>query len=86
MKDLTKGFPAKVIILFAIPLMIRNIAQQLYNITDSKIVSLYVSSNSLAAVGVSLLVFSTKSYIEISEDNIVVLLMDDIGLGIYTFF
>ena len=51
MKDLTKGFPAKVIILFAIPLMIGNIAQQLYNITDSKIVSLYVSSNSLAAVG-----------------------------------
>ena len=51
MKDLTKGFPAKVIILFVIPLMIGNIAQQLYNITDSKIVSLYVSSNSLAAVG-----------------------------------
>lgn len=51
MKDLTKGFPAKVIILFALPLMIGNIAQQLYNITDSKIVSLYVSSNSLAAVG-----------------------------------
>ena len=51
MKDLTKGFPAKVIIMFAIPLMIGNIAQQLYNITDSKIVSLYVSSSSLAAVG-----------------------------------
>ena len=51
MKDLTKGFPAKVIILFAIPLMIGNIAQQLYNITDSKIVSLYVSSASLGAVG-----------------------------------
>lgn len=51
MKDLTKGFPAKVIILFAIPLMIGNIAQQLYNITDSKIVSMYVSSKSLAAVG-----------------------------------
>lgn len=51
MKDLTKGFPAKVIILFAIPLMIGNIAQQLYNITDSKIVSMYVGSNALAAVG-----------------------------------
>lgn len=56
MKDLTKGFPAKVIILFAIPLMIGNIAQQLYNITDSKIVSLYVSSNSLAAVGATAVV------------------------------
>lgn len=51
MKELTKGFPAKVIILFAIPLMIGNIAQQLYSITDSKIVSLYVNSRSLGAVG-----------------------------------
>lgn len=51
MKDLTKGFPAKVIVLFALPLMIGNIAQQLYNITDSKIVSLYVGGNALAAVG-----------------------------------
>ena len=32
----------------------------------------------IVAIIVSLLVFSTKSYIEISEDNIVVLLMDDI--------
>lgn len=51
MKDLTKDFPAKVIILFAIPLMIGNIAQHLYNITDSKIVSMYVSADALAAVG-----------------------------------
>lgn len=51
MKDLTKGYPAKVIILFTIPMVIGNIAQQLYNITDSKIVSLYVGSTALAAVG-----------------------------------
>lgn len=51
MKDLTKGYPAKVIALFAIPLIIGNIAQTLYNITDSKIVSLFVSSSALAAVG-----------------------------------
>lgn len=51
MKDLTKDYPAKVIILFAIPLMIGNIAQHIYNITDSKIVSLYVGPNALAAVG-----------------------------------
>lgn len=51
MKDLTKGMPAKVIIMFAIPLMLGNIAQQLYNITDSKIVSEFVSSEALAAVG-----------------------------------
>ncbi len=51
MKDLTKGTPAKVIILFALPLMIGNIAQQLYNITDSKIVSLLLDGDALAAVG-----------------------------------
>lgn len=51
MKDLTKGYPAKIIILFALPLMIGNIAQQFYNITDSKIVSYYVGGNALAAVG-----------------------------------
>lgn len=51
MKELTKGYPAKVIILFALPLMLGNIFQQFYNITDSKIVSEYVSSQALAAVG-----------------------------------
>lgn len=39
MKDLTKGYPAKVIILFAIPMIFGSIFQQLYNIADSKIVS-----------------------------------------------
>lgn len=51
MNDLTKGYPAKILVMFALPLMIGNIAQQLYNITDSKIVSLYVGGNALAAVG-----------------------------------
>lgn len=51
MQDLTKGYPAKIIIMFTIPLIIGNIAQNLYNITDSKIVSLYVGVGALAAVG-----------------------------------
>lgn len=54
MKELTKGFPAKVILMFAIPLIIGNIAQQMYNITDSKIVSMYVGEDALAAVGATL--------------------------------
>ncbi|MDO4484136.1 MAG: MATE family efflux transporter [Clostridia bacterium] len=56
MKDLTKGFPAKVIFLFALPLMIGNVAQQIYNMTDSKIVSMYVGGNALAAVGATAVV------------------------------
>lgn len=51
MKDLTKGYPAKVIMLFAIPLMFGNIFQQLYNMADSMIVSTYVGTDALAAVG-----------------------------------
>ena len=44
MKDLTKGYPAKVIILFAIPMIFGSIFQQLYNIADSKIVSTFVGT------------------------------------------
>ena len=51
MKELTKGYPAKVILLFAIPLILGNIFQQLYNMADSKIVSMYVGTGALAAVG-----------------------------------
>ncbi|MBQ0042069.1 MAG: MATE family efflux transporter [Lachnospiraceae bacterium] len=51
MKDLTKGFPAKIIFIYTIPIILGNILQQIYNFTDSKIVSMYVSTDALAAVG-----------------------------------
>jgi len=51
MKELTKGRPAKVILLFAIPIILGSILQQLYNLADSKIVSTYVGTDALAAVG-----------------------------------
>ena len=50
-KDLTEGPPWKRIIEFAIPMLIGNIAQQLYNTADSIIVGRYVGDNALAAVG-----------------------------------
>lgn len=59
MKDLTKGYPAKVILLFAIPIICGNIFQQLYNIADSKIVSTYVSTNAFAAVGATSVISNT---------------------------
>lgn len=59
MKDLTKGYPAKVILMFAIPLMLGNIFQQLYNMADSKIVSTFVGTNALAAVGATSVVSNT---------------------------
>lgn len=51
MKDMTKGYPAKVILMFALPLMVGFVFQQFYNIADSKIVSTYVGTGAFAAVG-----------------------------------
>lgn len=50
-KDLTEGTPWKRIVMFTIPMLIGNIAQQLYNTADSIIVGKYVGDNALAAVG-----------------------------------
>ncbi len=49
--DMTEGVPWKRITLFAIPMLIGNIAQQLYNTVDSIVVGRYVGDNALAAVG-----------------------------------
>ena len=50
-KDMTQGTPAKRILEFSIPMLIGNVAQQLYNTADSIIVGHYVGDNALAAVG-----------------------------------
>lgn len=50
-RDMTKGAPWKSILMFAIPMLIGNIAQQLYNTVDSAVVGKYVGDNALAAVG-----------------------------------
>lgn len=39
------------IVLFAVPMLVGNIAQQLYNTVDSVVVGNYVGDNALAAVG-----------------------------------
>ncbi len=49
--DMTEGRPWEKIIAFTIPMLIGNIAQQLYNTVDSIVVGKYVGDNALAAVG-----------------------------------
>ena len=49
--DMTTGEPWKKIVLFTVPMLLGNIAQQLYNTVDSIIVGNYVGDNALAAVG-----------------------------------
>ena len=50
-KDMTLGSPYKRILEFSIPMLLGNIAQQLYNTADSVSVGMYVGDNALAAVG-----------------------------------
>ena len=50
-KDMTQGAPWKRIMEFSVPMLLGNIAQQLYNTADSVIVGHYVGDNALAAVG-----------------------------------
>ncbi|MBE7010723.1 MAG: MATE family efflux transporter [Ruminococcaceae bacterium] len=49
--DMTQGAPWKSIITFTLPMLLGNIAQQLYSTVDSIVVGNYVGDNALAAVG-----------------------------------
>lgn len=49
--DMRGGNPVGQIVRFSIPMLLGNIAQQLYNTVDSVIVGRYVGDNALAAVG-----------------------------------
>ena len=49
--DMTTGNPVRQILVFTIPMLLGNIAQQLYNTVDSIIVGRFVGDNALAAVG-----------------------------------
>lgn len=49
--DMTVGKPWKQIILFTLPMLLGNIAQQLYSAVDSAVVGNYVGDNALSAVG-----------------------------------
>lgn len=48
---MTQGTPWKSIVQFTLPMLIGNIAQQLYSTVDSIVVGKYIGDNALAAVG-----------------------------------
>ncbi|MBE5761978.1 MAG: MATE family efflux transporter [Clostridiales bacterium] len=52
-QDMTEGMPVQKILMFAIPLLLGNVVQQMYNTVDSIVVGQYVGDNALAAVGAS---------------------------------
>lgn len=55
--DLTHGPVWKVIVRFALPLLIGNLLQQLYNVTDSIIVGQFLGKEALAAVSASFFIY-----------------------------
>lgn len=50
-RDMTKGSPGRLIMLFAIPLMLGNICQQLYTMVDTIVVGQVAGVQALAALG-----------------------------------
>ena len=50
-KDMTQGSPLKLILAFAVPLMLGSLFQQFYNLADTIIVGRFVGVDALAAVG-----------------------------------
>ena len=58
MEDFTKGNIAKQMLMFALPMLIGSLFQQLYGIVDAIVVGRFIGGNVLGAVGVSLAAFS----------------------------
>lgn len=50
-QDMTVGKPWRQIVQFAVPMLVGNLAQQLYNTVDTIVVGKYVGDNALSAVG-----------------------------------
>lgn len=50
-RNLTSGTPWKVIAIFAVPLLLGNVVQQLYQVIDAMVVGQHLGVNALAAVG-----------------------------------
>ena len=51
MKDFTNGNESKLILHFALPMLLGNVFQQLYNVSDSIIVGNFLGKEALGAVG-----------------------------------
>ncbi len=64
MKDLSQGNEGKLIFRFAIPMLLGNLFQQLYNVVDTIIVGKFIGNEALAAVGTSFpIIFMLISFI-----------------------
>ncbi|BFL48466.1 MATE family efflux transporter [Lactonifactor longoviformis] len=76
-RDLTVGNEKKVMLQFALPMIVGNLLQQFYNIADSFIVGRFIGPEALAAVGTSfaLMTFLTSAIIGLCMGSSVVFSM-----------
>ena len=64
MKDLSYGNEGRLILRFAVPMLLGNVFQQMYNVVDSVIVGKFIGKEALAAVGTSFpIIFMLISFI-----------------------
>ncbi len=64
MKDLTEGKEGKLILNFALPMLLGNVFQQMYNVVDTIIIGRVLGKEALAAVGASFpLIFALISFV-----------------------
>jgi len=64
LKDLTEGKEGKLIFQFALPMLLGNVFQQLYNVVDSIIIGKVLGKEALAAVGANFpLIFALISFV-----------------------
>lgn len=73
--QMTEGNISKQLVFFAVPVLISNLFQQLYNTVDTAIVGRFVGANALAAVGTCnlVIVFMIYFFIGLSNGSSVVL-------------
>ena len=81
-KELTKGNPYKLILLFMLPVFIGNVFQQMYMLVDSLIVGRIIGLNALAAVGAAgPLIFLIISFVFCSTQGFTIITAQKFGAG-----
>lgn len=68
-KDMTQGSPLRHIIGFAVPLMIGNLFQQLYNLVDTMVVGHRLGDQAIAAIGATAALYSLIINLAIDLNN-----------------
>ncbi|MCM1529918.1 MAG: MATE family efflux transporter [Alistipes sp.] len=56
--DMTTGQPLKTVLMFALPLLIGSIFQQIYNLVDTMIAGNYLGKSAIAAIGATSVIYS----------------------------